>query len=46
MWHGAMKYELLIKAGRSYLERDIDIKAATNPLILYINNISVSIAKP
>jgi hypothetical protein len=46
VWHGATKHELLVEAGRSYLDRYIDIKAATNPLILCIDNIGVSIAKP
>jgi hypothetical protein len=46
VWHGATKHELLVEAGRSYLDRYTDIEAATNPLILCINNTGVSIAKP
>jgi len=46
MWYKIIKDELLIKAGRLYLDKYINIKAATNLLILYINNTSVSIAKP
>ena len=32
--------------GRSYLDRYIDIEAATNLLILCINNMGVSITEP
>jgi hypothetical protein len=46
VWHRATKHKLLVEAGRSYLERYIDIEAATNPLILCMDNIGVSIAKP
>jgi len=38
--------ELLVEAGRSYLDRYTDIEAATNPLILCIDNTGVSVAKP
>jgi hypothetical protein len=33
-------------SGRSYLDGEIDIEAATNPLILCIDNTNVSIAEP
>jgi hypothetical protein len=35
-----------VEAGRLYLDRYIDIEAATHPLILCIDNTGVSIAKP
>ena len=41
-----MKDEFLMEAGRLYLDRYIDIEAATNPLILCIDNNGVSIAEP
>jgi hypothetical protein len=41
VWHRATKDELLVEAGRSYLDRYIDIEAAANPLILCIDNTSV-----
>jgi hypothetical protein len=46
VWHGATKHKLLVEAGRSYFNTYIDIKAATNPLILCINNNRVSITEP
>jgi hypothetical protein len=46
VWHRITKDELLVVAGRSYLDRYTDIEAATNPLILCINNTGVSIAEP
>ena len=36
VWHGITKDELLIEAGRSYLDRYTYIEAASNPLILCI----------
>jgi hypothetical protein len=35
-----------VEAGRSYLNRYVDIEAATNPLILCIDSTGVSIAEP
>jgi hypothetical protein len=46
VWHGITKDELLVVVGRSYLDRYIDIEAATNLLIFYIDNIGVSITEP
>ena len=46
VWHRTTKDELLIEAGRSYLNRYTDIEAATNPLILCTDDIGVSIAEP
>ena len=37
---------VLVTAGRSYLDRYTDIEAAPNSLILYIDNIGLSIAEP
>jgi hypothetical protein len=45
VWDGATKHELLVEADRSYFDRCTDIEAATNPLILCIDNNRVSIAK-
>ena len=46
VWHRTPKDELLVEAGRSYLDRYTDIEAATNPLILCIDNTGISIAEP
>ncbi len=46
MWHRTPKDELLVVAGRLYLDRYADIKAATNPLSLCIDNTGVSSAEP
>jgi hypothetical protein len=46
VWHRTTKDELLVAAGRSYLDRYTDIEAATNPLSLCIDNTGVSIAEP
>jgi hypothetical protein len=46
VWHRTTKDKLLVKAGRSYLDRYTDIEAATNPLILCIDNTGVSTAEP
>jgi hypothetical protein len=46
VWHRTTKDELLVAAGQWYLNRYTDIKAATNLLILWINNIGVLIAEP
>ena len=46
VWHRTTKDELLVEAGRSYFDRYTDIEAATNSLILYIDNTGLSIAEP
>ena len=46
VWHRTTKDELLLEAGRLYLDRYTDIEAATNPLIFCIDNTGVSIAEP
>jgi len=46
VWLRATKDELLVEAGPLYLDRYTYIEAASNPLILCIDNISVSISKP
>ena len=46
VWHRTTEDELLVEAGRLYLDRYTDIEAATNPLILCIDNTNVSIAEP
>ena len=46
VWHRTTKDELLVEAGRSYLDRYLDIEAVTNPFILCIDNTGVSIAEP
>jgi hypothetical protein len=46
VWHRTTKDELLVAAGRLYLDRYIDIKAAIHPLSLYINNTGVLITEP
>jgi hypothetical protein len=45
VWHGTTKDELLVEAGRSYLDRYAYIEAASNPLILCIDNTGVSISE-
>jgi len=44
VWQRTTKDELFVEAGRSYLDRYIDIETATNPLIFCIDNTGVSIA--
>ena len=46
VWHGTTEDELLVEAGRSYLDGYTYIEAALNPLILCIDNTGVSIAEP
>jgi hypothetical protein len=46
VWHRTTKDELLVAAGQSYLDRYTDIKAAINPISLYINNTGVLITEP
>jgi hypothetical protein len=46
VWHRTTKDKLLVEAGRSYLNRYTYIKAASNPLILCIDNTGVSISEP
>ena len=46
VWHRTAKDELLVAAGRSYLDGYTDIEAATNPLIFCGNNTGVQITEP
>ena len=46
VWHRTTKDELLVEAGRLYLDRDTDIEAATNPLSFCIDSTSVSVTEP
>ena len=46
VWHRTTKDELLVEAGRSYLDGYTYIEATSNPLILCIDNTGVSIAEP
>ncbi len=46
VWNRTTKDELLLEAGRLYLDRYADIEAATNPLIFYTDNTGVLIAEP
>jgi hypothetical protein len=46
VWHRTMKDGLLVEVARLYTDNYTDIKATTNPFILCINNIGVSIAEP
>jgi hypothetical protein len=46
VWYGTMKDKLLVEVCRLYLDRYTYIEAALNLLILWIDNIDVSIAEP
>lgn len=46
VWHRTTEDELLVEAGRLYLDVYTDIEAATNLLILCIDNTNISIAEP
>lgn len=45
VWHRAAKHELLLAAGRLYLDRYADIEAATNPFVRCRNNTGVLVAE-
>jgi hypothetical protein len=46
VWHRTSKDELLVAAGRSYLDGYADVEAATDPSSPWSNNTGVSITEP